>query len=545
MDADAAALLFGLGRAKWSTSERHQRHEAVASLRRAFNYYVEVGNIPGAVAIAQSPTLARFQGNSSEAAQILARALALVPSDSPEAGSLLTSYVGALGMQEADYSRAMEAFGRGLAIARRAQDTTLEMATTAQAAQVERFHLHPRRALEKGVRAIESASLVDDPYAEIQVRGVAAGCSLVLGDLEGARGHAAAMLSLADRLGERQESPRAFWWNAEVSRLEGDWQTAYEHSDHGLAVAPRDSRLLGTRAVLECEMGEIAQSETYLKQLLESWRLAPTRRSSYSVSFPAAVIPVVTRITGVADWLDAAQEAAEAILSYPAVVPLQALTANTGLALMAVQRRDMVAAAKQYAALELQRGTMLPGWITNADHLLGLLAQTMGNHDQAGTHFEDALAFCRNAGYRPELAWTCWDYADSLLVGVHGHAPLPGDRSKAVSLLDESLAISTELGMRALMERVATGLERAESRGRRGEGPFAPTHRGGLTRRELEVLHLLAIGESNRQIAEELFLSVRTVERHVTNIYAKIDARGRADATAYALRQGISGSPLG
>ena len=125
-------------------------------------------------------------------------------------------------------------------------------------------------------------------------------------------------------------------------------------------------------------MGEIAQSETYLKQLLESWRLAPTRRSSYSVSFPAAVIPVVTRITGVADWLDAAQEAAEAILSYPAVVPLQAITANTGLAL---QRRDMVAAAKQYAALELQRGTMLPGWITNVDHLLGLLAQTMGNHD--------------------------------------------------------------------------------------------------------------------------------------------------------------------
>ena len=56
------------------------------------------------------------------------------------------------------------------------------------------------------------------------------------------------------------------------------------------------------------------------------------------------------------------------------------------------------------------------------------------------------------------------------------------------------------------------------------------------------MLHLLAIGESNRQIAEELFLSVRTVERHVTNIYAKIDARGRADATAYALRQGISGS---
>ena len=57
------------------------------------------------------------------------------------------------------------------------------------------------------------------------------------------------------------------------------------------------------------------------------------------------------------------------------------------------------------------------------------------------------------------------------------------------------------------------------------------------------MLNLLAIGESNRQIARELFLSVRTVERHVTNIYAKIDARGRSDATAYAFRLGISSPP--
>ena len=38
------------------------------------------------------------------------------------------------------------------------------------------------------------------------------------------------------------------------------------------------------------------------------------------------------------------------------------------------------------------------------DDILGLLAQTMGNFDDAQTHFEDALAFCRKVGYRPELA---------------------------------------------------------------------------------------------------------------------------------------------
>jgi DNA-binding CsgD family transcriptional regulator/pimeloyl-ACP methyl ester carboxylesterase len=62
----------------------------------------------------------------------------------------------------------------------------------------------------------------------------------------------------------------------------------------------------------------------------------------------------------------------------------------------------------------------------------------------------------------------------------------------------------------------------------------------GLSRREQEVLRLLAAGESNRQIARRLGLSPHTVERHVANLYRKIGARGRADATAYALRSGLA-----
>jgi predicted ATPase/DNA-binding CsgD family transcriptional regulator len=63
---------------------------------------------------------------------------------------------------------------------------------------------------------------------------------------------------------------------------------------------------------------------------------------------------------------------------------------------------------------------------------------------------------------------------------------------------------------------------------------------GALTARELEVLRLVAAGQSNREIAEELILSVRTVERHINNLYAKIGARGKADATAYAFRHGLT-----
>jgi DNA-binding NarL/FixJ family response regulator len=61
-----------------------------------------------------------------------------------------------------------------------------------------------------------------------------------------------------------------------------------------------------------------------------------------------------------------------------------------------------------------------------------------------------------------------------------------------------------------------------------------------LSPREIEVLRLLAGGESNGQIAARLGLSINTVERHVVNIYRKIDARGRAEATAWAIRNGVA-----
>lgn len=66
------------------------------------------------------------------------------------------------------------------------------------------------------------------------------------------------------------------------------------------------------------------------------------------------------------------------------------------------------------------------------------------------------------------------------------------------------------------------------------------TTKANLTVREREVLRLVASGESNKEIAGSLGLSVHTVERHLSNIYGKIGVRGRAEATAWALRNGVA-----
>jgi DNA-binding NarL/FixJ family response regulator len=65
----------------------------------------------------------------------------------------------------------------------------------------------------------------------------------------------------------------------------------------------------------------------------------------------------------------------------------------------------------------------------------------------------------------------------------------------------------------------------------------SPLVGAGLTARETQVLDLLATGASNKHIARRLGVSVHTVERHVANVYPKIGARNRTEATALALHR--------
>ena len=158
-------------------------------------------------------------------------------------------------------------------------------------------------------------------------------------------------------------------------------------------------------------------------------------------------IAAIARITGIPGRVEIAEATAKAIISERSATLNRAIYAKAGLALLAVEKGDQSAAEEHYAALLGQRSTMI--WtVVSINRLLGLLSQTMGDLHQAASHFEETLTFCRKSGCRPELAWTCCDYADSLSLRDGS-----GDRAKSNALLEESLAISTELGMRPLMER--------------------------------------------------------------------------------------------
>ncbi len=103
-----------------------------------------------------------------------------------------------------------------------------------------------------------------------------------------------------------------------------------------------------------------------------------------------------------------------------------------------------------------------------------------------------------------------------------------GDEEAARLELESARAIFTRLGARPDLRRVETLLR-----------PAQPAGAYGLTPREIEVLRLVAAGKTNHAIASELFLSERTVHRHVTNIFDKLGVRSRTAAASYAIQHHI------
>jgi DNA-binding CsgD family transcriptional regulator len=155
----------------------------------------------------------------------------------------------------------------------------------------------------------------------------------------------------------------------------------------------------------------------------------------------------------------------------------------------------------------------------------------------AGRRMEDAEGLLEQAIEILRRYQLPWNEADGLLLwaellSAHGHRY----RAPALERVDAAIDIYTRHGAgQPLIDRAL-----AIRQGIAGDSARAGAYPDGLTAREVEVLRLIAAGRSDREIAEQLVLSVRTVGRHVTNVYNKIGAHSRADATAYAIRHAIA-----
>jgi len=181
-----------------------------------------------------------------------------------------------------------------------------------------------------------------------------------------------------------------------------------------------------------------------------------------------------------------------------------------------------------------ERGAVLcPSWGFFIPRILGLIASQNRWWDKAEFHYSEAIELGAQIGTQPELARTYLGYAEMLTA-----RGAKGDAERARKLLVQAVPMFEALRADPFLHRVAQQADRlsAEITLSPRKTPAYPDHLSG---REVEVLLLVANGKSNQQIADNLVLSVRTVGRHVSNIFDKIGVDRRSAATAYAFERGL------
>jgi DNA-binding NarL/FixJ family response regulator len=171
--------------------------------------------------------------------------------------------------------------------------------------------------------------------------------------------------------------------------------------------------------------------------------------------------------------------------------------------------------------LELASDPRQPLALIAIHRFLGELATQVREPHDAKPHLEQAL----------DLAEACvvpFERALTLLAQAKLEIAF-GNPADAPALLTKVHEICADLGAHPTLDRAKKLL--AELEPRRVENP------SGLTGRELEVLHHLVQGKSDREIAEELYISYRTVTNHVASILRKLNVDSRTAAATQAVRK--------
>jgi DNA-binding NarL/FixJ family response regulator len=297
---------------------------------------------------------------------------------------------------------------------------------------------------------------------------------------------------------------------AEIMQLSGAWSDAITEARRA---CERCSRVANQRAAAAAFYqagevyrlrGEIAAAEDAYRNASQwGWDPQPGLALLRLAQGRADVAAnTIRRVVG------AALEDLERIKVLPAFVDIMLAVGDVPAAQRACDELEVIAAA------------------FDAEVMSAMAVHARGDVKLAEGDAYSALAFLRRAQQ-------AWQHIDAPYLAARTRASI----ALACRALGDEDATSLELdAAAAVFERLEASPDLAKVNSIRRQALALRSDSCGLTGRQLQVLRLVATGRTNRQIAGELVLSEKTIERHVSNIFAKLSVPSRAAATAYAYR---------
>ena len=379
---------------------------------------------------------------------------------------------------------------------------------------------HAEQAARLELRALEGGEAYDQ-----FLRGLG-GARFILGvlltwrdEIDGARTSIDGALVRAAELGDESSLPLLLRWRAYANWLVGDWDSALRDADAGHDAAVQTGQpsqqavLAAVRGLVLAHLGLLAEARDAAE---EGIRLATETGATFGTMLGVSALGFLELSVGNAAEADRhlgplVERMEVAGIREPGAVRLVPDEIEALIVLGRLEEAETLLARLERRARRLKRTSALAA----SRRCRGLLAATEGNLASAVSTLESALA-------------------------QHDRVPMPFERARTLLVLGEVRRRAKQ--KRAARETLAAALSSFEELGAeiwagraRSElariGGRAPTS-DSLTSTERRVAELVAEGRPTKTVAADLFVSVKTVEGHLSRIYAKLGVRSRTELAA-------------
>jgi ATP/maltotriose-dependent transcriptional regulator MalT len=376
-------------------------------------------------------------------------------------------------------------------------------------------------------RADEAFAVIRDAIAGEEdaglVRGMRGWLRFGEDDIEGARGDLVAATANELRHGAVLVSSVHLTVLARLQYAVGDWDDAVASAEQARALAseaehPHESFVWWALIGVPAARGDWAAVDSYARRAAEEPKRPKDRVVAIGMALALAAAARGDAGAVLAALHPVAALSPNAAIDEPGFWPWQDIYGEALVTLGRAAGAD--AFLHPHEARAAQRGR--PSTIAKLARVRGRVEAALGRREQAAAAFQRAFEHIEPLGMPYEQALIQYAYGQFLRRS--------GRRRAAADELTRARDTFAELGARPALERCERELEACGLKPAKRKSSEQPD----LTPQEQAVAHLVATGLSNREVAGELLLSIKTIEIHLTHIYAKLGISSRSQLAARA-----------